>query len=115
LKINGQHPTPPVVSTTGPVALTISMPPTTYTATLDWYWAIIYNGNLFWITSTGASTVPAPWRQVPPAVLNDVPLFNLTLPRGATLTSAMFLINGGTVVSSDFITAQVPASATQDH
>src|SRR6185503_9976792 len=40
LKVNGLHPTPPVVNTTGPYNLTITIPPTSMTATLDIYWAI---------------------------------------------------------------------------
>ncbi|HEY7169705.1 MAG TPA: CARDB domain-containing protein [Vicinamibacterales bacterium] len=115
LKINGQHPNPPVVSTTGPVALTLSISPTTYTAALDWYWAIVVNGAVSWITPGGLTSVPTPLAHQAPLVLTNASLANLTLPRGTTFTAAFFLVNGSTVVSSDFITAQVPAAATQDH
>jgi hypothetical protein len=112
LKINGLHPTPPVVTTSGPVNLTLSVSPTTYTAALDWYWAAVINGNLFWITSSGVSTVPAPFLHSVPLVLTDVPLLSLTLPRNSSFTSVMFMLNGGAVVASDFISAQVPAIST---
>jgi CARDB len=107
LRVNGQHPTPPVVTTTGPYLLTLDMSATTYTAALDWYWALIVNGQTFWVTSTGLSTTPAPLVNSPPLVLTNATLLNLNLPVGTNITSAFFLLNGATVVSSDFISATV--------
>ena len=46
LKVNGLHPSPPVVPVAGPTLLTVDVSPTTYTAAVDWYWAIIYNGKI---------------------------------------------------------------------
>jgi CARDB len=111
LKVNGLHPTPPVVATSGPYNLTITIPPTSMTGTLDSYWALIVNGSLFWITPSGASTIPAPFMHGPAPVWTDFSLINVALPHGVTITSAYFILNGGSVVSSDFITAQTPASA----
>jgi hypothetical protein len=111
LKVNGLHPTPPVVNTAGPYDLTITVAPTTLTAALDTYWALVVNGSLLWVTSTGVSTIPAPLMHGPAPVWTDLSLINVTLPHGVTLTSAFFMVNGGTVVSSDFITAVTPASA----
>lgn len=108
LKVNGLHPTPPNVISTGPYNLTISIAPTTMTATLDAYWAMVVNGTLYWITSTGVSTTPAPFMHAPPPVWTNLSLVNTTLPHGVSVTAAYFLINGSTVVSSDFITATVP-------
>ena len=105
------HPTPPVVATSGPYNLTITIPPTTMAGTLDWYWALIVNGSLFWITPSGVSTIPAPFMHGPAPVWTDFSLINIALPHGVTLTSAYFILNGGSVVASDFITAQTPASA----
>jgi subtilase family serine protease/V8-like Glu-specific endopeptidase len=106
LKINGMD--TPVVTTPDVVKLTLGISPTTYTASLDWYYAIIGGGGVFWVTSTGLSTTPAPLLNSPPLVLNDVAILDTTLPPG-TWTFAFFLLNGGSVVSSDFITANVTA------
>jgi hypothetical protein len=108
LKVNGLHPTPPVVTTTGPVNLTLSVSPTTYTGTLAWYWAVVYNGTLLWVTPSGASTTPAPLLTSPPITLTDVPLLSLTIPSGTTITNAFFMVGPGGVVASDFITATRP-------
>ena len=107
LKVNGLHPTPPVVTTTGPYLLTLDMSDTTYTASLDWYWALVINGQIFWVTSGGVSTTAAPLLSSPPVVLTNLPLLNLNLPVGTSVTSVFFLLNGGTLVSSDFISATV--------
>ena len=58
LKVNGQHPAPPTVTTAGPYNLTISISPTTYAGALDAYWAFVVNGSVVWVTSTGVSTTP---------------------------------------------------------
>jgi hypothetical protein len=112
LKINGLHPTPPNVTTAGPVNLTLDVSPTTYTAALDWYWIVVINGQLFWITSTGVSATPAPLLHSAPVVLTNLSLLNLNLPAGSTFTTAFFMLNGGSVVSSDLISASRPALTT---
>ena len=109
MKVNGLDPTPPVVPTAGPANVTISIPPTTYTGSLSWYWAIVYNGTLSWVTPGGVSPTPAPFVVSPPVVLTDVSLLNITLPTATTMTNAIFLVDGGgAVVASDFITATRP-------
>ena len=108
LKVNGLHPTPPVVTVGGPTQVTIDVSPTTYSASVDWYWAIILNGQVYWVTSGGISPVPAPWFGSPPVVLNGFTLLNLTLPPTTTLTNVVFMLNGGSVVASDFVTATRP-------
>ncbi len=107
LRVNGQHPAPPEVTTTGPYLLTLDMSATTYTASLDWYWALIINGQVYWITSGGLSTLPSPLQSAPPVVLTNLTLLNLNFPVGTSITSAFLLLNGGTVVSSDIISATV--------
>lgn len=108
LKVNGLHPSPPVVPVVGPTLVTIDVPPTTYTAAVDWYWAIITNGQILWVTSTGVSTVPAPWFTAPPMTLTNVTLLNLTLPPATDMTNVVFMVNGATTVSFDVITASRP-------
>jgi hypothetical protein len=108
LKVNGQHPSPPVVPVAGLTLLTLDVSPTTYTAAVDWYWAIIYNGQTFWVTSAGISGVPAPWFHAPPVTLTNFTLLNLNLPAGTTMTNVVFMLNGGSAVAFDFITATRP-------
>lgn len=108
LKVNGQHPTPPVVTVTGPTLVTVDVSPTTYTASVDWYWALIFNGNIYWVTANGLSTIPAPLFNSPPVELSNVQLLNLTVPPGSSLTNVLFMLSGSTAVSFDFITATRP-------
>ena len=108
LKINGQHPTPPTVTVTGPTLLTLDVSPGTYRAPVDWYWALYYNGTLYWVTSVGFSTTPAPWFQAPPVTLTNVTLLHFTLPPASSITNIVFMVNGTTTVSLDYITATRP-------
>jgi hypothetical protein len=105
LKVNGVDGAS--VSTTGPVHVTLDISPSTFTTPVAWYWAIVVNGNLSWVTSTGLSTTPAPLATAPPVTLTGATLLNLTLPTGTTITNVLFLLNGGSVLASDFITASV--------
>ena len=88
--------------------MTVDVSDSTYTAAVDWYWAIILNGQIYWVTSTGLSTTPAPWFNMAPVPLTSVTLLNLTLPPGTSMTNALFMLNGATNVSFDFITATRP-------
>jgi hypothetical protein len=108
LRVNGQHPTPPVVTVGGPTQLTLDVSPGSYTAPVDWYWALYYNGTLYWVTSTGLSTTGAPWFTAPPAALTGVTLLNFTLPPASQITSAVFMVDGSTTLSFDSITATRP-------
>ena len=108
LKVNGLHPNPPTVTVSGPTLLTLDVSDSTYTAAVDWYWAIILNGQVYWVTGGGLSTTPAPWFNSPPVVLSNVTLLNLTLPPATTMTNVVFMLNGATTVSFDFITATRP-------
>ena len=108
LRVNGQHPTPPVVTVSGPTLVTVDISPTTYTASVDWYWAIVLNGQIYWVTAAGLSTAPAPWFNNPPVEITNYTLLSLTLPPGSSMTNALFMLNGATAVSFDFITATRP-------
>jgi hypothetical protein len=107
LKANGAHPLPPVVTTSGPFKLTLDMSASTWTGSLDWYEALVLNGQLYWVTPTGLSTIAEPVLQSPPIILTDHALLDVTLPPGTTATSLFFLLEGGTIVSLDWITVTV--------
>lgn len=91
----------------GPTLLPLDVSPRTYTSVVNWYWALVYNGTLLWVTSTGVSTTPAPLFTGPVALTNAT-LLNITLPPGSSLTNVVFLVNGSTIVSLDSITAGRP-------
>ncbi|HEY5907487.1 MAG TPA: CARDB domain-containing protein, partial [Vicinamibacteria bacterium] len=105
LKVNGIDGA--AVNTTGPYQLTLDIAPTTYTASLDWYWAIVVNGSLQWVTSGGLSTVPAPLLSAPPAPVTNLTLLNTNFPVGTSITNVFLLLNGGTTVSSDLVSTTV--------
>jgi len=108
LKVNGLHPTPPVVTVAGPTTLTLDVTPGTSSTAVDWYWAFASNGTLFWVTSTGVSTTPAPWFHAPPVTLSNVTLLDFTLPPASSITNILFMVDGTALVASDFITATRP-------
>ncbi|MFI5042557.1 MAG: hypothetical protein ACHQNA_12045, partial [Acidimicrobiales bacterium] len=109
LEVNGQHPTPPVVTVGGPTLVTLDVSPTTYAVAVDWYWALRYNGTLYWVTSSSTlSTTPASFRHSPPVPVTNATLLNFTLPPASTITNVVFMLNGTTVVASDFVTATRP-------
>ena len=95
LKVNGQHPSPPVVPVVGPTLVTLDVSPTTYTAAVDWYWAIIYNGQTILGHLRRDLRGPAPWFNSPPVAVTNYTLLNLNLPPATTMTNAVFMLNGG--------------------
>ncbi len=102
IKINGRHRTPSdAVFTPGPIQVTLDISPTTYAQAVDWYLGIGINGQTLWITPGGITPTPAPLITAPPVALKDVPLFNLTLPVGATLSGVFGMVRGGALVAVD--------------
>ena len=113
LKVNGLDPTPPVVATDGPMALTLTMAATTSTADVSLFWALIYDGALVWITPSGVSVTAAPFYTGPPFVVTDLPMLNLTLPAGASIWNALYLGDStGSIIAFDHITAAVSTTVT---
>jgi hypothetical protein len=47
LKVNGQHPTSPVVTTSGPMLLTLDISPSSFTAPVSWFWGLVVNNQVF--------------------------------------------------------------------
>jgi hypothetical protein len=108
LKVNGQHPTPALVFTTGALVLTLEVGASTYTAPLSAYWAIIVNNQVFWVTPSGLQTTPAPLSVAPP-VAGEVQLLNATQPAHTAVTNVFLLVDsGGAIVSSDAIVSIRP-------
>jgi len=108
LKVNGQHPTPPIVTVAGPTLLTLDVSPGTFTSAVDWYWVLFFNNTLFWVTSNGISTTPAPWFHAPPLAVNNATLLDFTLPPATSITSFVLMVDGTRLVSFDNIMATRP-------
>jgi hypothetical protein len=109
LRVNGQHPDPPIVATTGPLALTLDISDSAYTAPLAWYWGLVINNQLIWITGAGLSTTPAPLFVAPPVAIANATLLNTILQPHTTLTSFFILVGGGgSPVIFDNVTAARP-------
>lgn len=107
LKVNGQHPNPALVTTTGAYNLTLDVSASNYNAPVSWYWGFSIGGQVWWVTPTGLSVTPAPFTVAPPGSLTNAALLNTTLPAGTTLTSfVLFVDASGSVVASDVITAR---------
>jgi hypothetical protein len=105
LKVNGLHPTPPVVSTPGPVNLTLDISASTWTTPVDWYWAIVSGSTVYWVTPGGLTTTPGKLATAVPAAGSGVTLLNINLPPGVSLTNVFFLQNGASTIGFDAITA----------
>jgi len=109
LKVNGQHPTPPIVTTGGPMLLTLDVSESAYTAPVSWYWAFIVNGQPLWVTPSGLSLTPAPLTVAPPVAIANATLLNVTLPAHTTVTSLFLLLEGtNTLVGGDLIVTTRP-------
>jgi len=109
LKVNGQHPTPPVVTTTGPMVLTLDISASSFTAPVSWFWGLVVNNQVLWVTPAGLSTTPAPLAVAPPVAISNATLLNVMLPPGAQVTTFFALVDGtGSVVAIDAIEAVRP-------
>ena len=108
LKVNGQHPPNAMVTVSGPTLLSIDVSPGNLTTDVDWYWALYYNGTLYWVTASGISTTAAPWFRAPPQEVMNATLLDFTLPPANSITSVFLIVNGTAIVASDQITATRP-------
>ena len=109
LKVNGQHPTPPVVTISGPMTLTLDVSASAYSAPLSWYWLLIINNQVLYVTPTGLKTTPAPLAVAPPVALANMTLLNITLPPATTLASVFaFVDSSGSVVALDAVAGSRP-------
>ncbi len=107
LKVNGEHPPSNAVSTNGPIRLTLNMT-SGGSEPLDWYFAIAFQRNLLWITSSGLSTTPRSLvTNVPRVDLANVELLDFTLPTGANIAFAFLLLDDSEIVGLDFVSALV--------
>ena len=109
LKVNGQHPTPAVVTTTGPMLLTLDISASTFTAPVSWFWGLVVNNQVLFVTPSGLSTTPAPLLVAPPVAISNATLLNVVLSPGVQVTTFFALVDGtGSLVAVDSIQAVRP-------
>ena len=102
LQINESDPV--VFAPDGRVRLTVDMPETTYTGNLSWYWVVVIDGQVSWITAHGISPTPVPFMVAPPVALKHIVLLDLVVP-GESFASAFFLMDGDRFVAWDSVMA----------
>jgi hypothetical protein len=76
---------------------------------MAWYFAIIYNGQLYWVGSNGLSITPVPLLVYPPVALQDLMLLNTSLAPGTNMSFLMFLADMSGIKAYDFVFASVKA------
>jgi hypothetical protein len=89
--------------------LTLDISASSFTAPVSWFWGLIVNNQLLWVTPNGLSTTPAPLTVAPPVAVSNATLLNITLPPGVQLTTFFILVDGtGSAVAFDVIEAVRP-------
>ena len=89
--------------------LTLDISPSSFTAPVSWFWGLVVNNQLLWVTPTGLSTTPAPLAVAPPVAISNATLLNVTLAPGAQITTFFALVDGtGSAVAFDVIEAVRP-------
>jgi hypothetical protein len=110
LKANNQHPASRVVFGGGGVNLTLDISPAGWTTPLDWYFAIVFAGNVYWATPGGISLVPAPLARLAPVLASNVPVLSAPLNGNTETTFVIIATDGSSMIAYDYITMVVPPS-----
>jgi len=97
-----------LVTAASPVRLSLDMTSVGSSDALDWYWAIVIDDTVHWLTSSGVAASPAPLLSGPAVDLVDLELMNQPFPSGTVLYSLFVLVADDTVVALDSIAIFVP-------
>jgi len=109
VKANNQHPADRTIFTGAFVRFSLDISPAGSTMDLDWYWAIVSDQGVFWVTAAGISLTPAPLGHGPAVSLNNATLFFTTIG-GTTISTWFFATNGPALVAFDHMTAVIVPS-----
>jgi hypothetical protein len=110
LKADRQHPASRVVYGGSSILVTLDISPAGVTTPLDWYFAIVFEGIVRWVTANGVFLTPTPLAHTAPVLISDVPLL-FSLINGNTATRFVIIAaDGSNVVAYDHITFVVPPS-----
>ncbi len=104
LEANGEHPSSNVVTTSDALKLTLAMSPGTGTGVVEWFYAFVVDGRMFWVTPTGLSSEPGSLAIGTPVILDEAVVFDGVLPSGVPVSFVFFLFDGSKVAALDFIT-----------
>ena len=104
VKAGNQHPWNRTVFSGAFVRFSLDLSPSGSTADLDWYWAIVYELTVYWVTPAGLSLTPAPFSHGPAVTLNNQTLFVFGLGN-SMIKTAFFAVNGSDIVAIDHMTA----------
>lgn len=108
VKAGNQHPAGRTVFG-GFLRFSLDVSPAGSTTDLDWYWAIVRELNVYWVTPAGVSLTPVPYGRGPAGSVNDKTLFWWSLG-GTTISTWVFAANGSGVVAFDHMTGVIPTS-----
>jgi hypothetical protein len=108
LRLNGDAGEVVRVPAGGPFEVTLAGDDGDSVAPMDWYYAAVVGGTVYWLTPGGFSLAATPLLAgVPPADFPDTAIWNTPLPPGTTITFVLFLLEGGSVRAVDYITGVV--------
>ena len=110
VKMNNLHPASRVATVDDDARFTIDVSPAGWTTPLDWYWGVLVNGTLSWVTPSGLSTTPAPLFHGAPVRQTDQYLMQLALPAGTSLTHVVFACDGTRIIAWDHMSAVTSAA-----
>ena len=110
LKANNQHPASRVVYGGGSVFLTLDISPAGWTTPLDWYFAIVFEGTVCWVTAGGVSPTPAPLTHMAPVLVSNAPLLFAPLNGNTQTTFVLLATDGLSMIAFDHITMIIPPS-----
>jgi hypothetical protein len=109
VKANNQHTAARSIISGAFVRFSLDLSPAGSTADLDWYWAIVWENQVYWVTPAGTSPTPVSLGRGPAIPVNNKTLFFWTIG-GTTVSAWIFAADGSNLVSVDHMTAVIPPS-----
>ncbi len=109
VKADNQHTATRSIITGGFVRFSLDLSPSGSTADLDWYMAIVWEAQAYWVTPAGTSLTPASFGRGPAITVNNQTLFFWPIS-GTTVSTWVFAADGPNLVSVDHMTAHIVPS-----
>jgi hypothetical protein len=110
LKAYNQHPASRVVFGGSGVTVTLDMSPAGWTTPLNWYFAIVVEGKVYWVTASGLSLTPTAFARFAPALVSNAPVLFTPLNGNTQTTFVIIATDASGIVAWDYITVLVPPS-----
>ena len=108
LEVNGKDPAGGIVSTNGPVRLTLDLAAGGESRELDWYFVVFTGNQTLYGGPNGFSTTPQVLIRAAPVNVSRLTLWDLALPPGGSVVFYFALADGSEIVSLDAIAATRP-------